>query len=547
MTTRTFTSLHPFLEGGPINGRKQANAGFITALLTLDPFDEYLFFVANPRDLLERSEALGSLPALQRGAVHAQQRTALPAAMAAKQWYICHLSDPITDFVTACALRNRLAPEIFPVTSVNHTISYASFAPAFRAHLWPGCSPRDAIGCNSSAAREALRGWFTHLGAGLSHPAAPSLPYPRLEVIPMGMHPRAPGEDASRRAAMRTSLALHENSVLLLLFGRIAVEDKLDPHPLCMALRRVRESHPELDVRLVISGFTHANDNSPEFLLALAKLLNIPVEVLPNPTPEEKEQLFAAADIFVSPSDNIQETFGLTLVEAAAAGLPVIASDWDGYRDIVVHEETGLLIPTLAPADTPELDLLAQAIFDNQHHFLRGQYTAVDVPALAEGIVRLAKDAPLRQRMGEAARQRATALFTWEAVVRRWLAFWEELRATPLSEGQTQALRAARHELHLPFGQVFAPFATATPTASMLLHCTSAGQQLRENRLPWAAVGKAPSGITPELIHRILVLARRPVTLAHMQERTGLPAESLHCALLWALKHDLLECPSRER
>ena len=37
----------------------------------------------------------------------------------------------------------------------------------------------------------------------------------------------------------------------------------------------------------------------------------------------------------MSLADNIQETFGLTPVEAMAAGLPCVMSDWDGYRDTV--------------------------------------------------------------------------------------------------------------------------------------------------------------------------------------------------------------------
>ena len=41
----------------------------------------------------------------------------------------------------------------------------------------------------------------------------------------------------------------------------------------------------------------------------------------------------AIPDIFVSLSDNIQETFGLTPLEGMASGLPVVATDWNGYRD----------------------------------------------------------------------------------------------------------------------------------------------------------------------------------------------------------------------
>ena len=53
-----------------------------------------------------------------------------------------------------------------------------------------------------------------------------------------------------------------------------------------------------------------------------------------------------AADVFLSLPDNIQETFGLVVVEAMASGLPVVGSDWDGYRDLVVDGETGFLVPT---------------------------------------------------------------------------------------------------------------------------------------------------------------------------------------------------------
>jgi glycogen synthase len=48
-------------------------------------------------------------------------------------------------------------------------------------------------------------------------------------------------------------------------------------------------------------------------------------------------------------SDNIQETFGLTPLEAMAAGLPVIVGDWDGYKDTVRDGVDGFRIPSLMP------------------------------------------------------------------------------------------------------------------------------------------------------------------------------------------------------
>ena len=549
---RFFLSTHPFFEAGAINGRKQANAGFMRALFTLDPFDEYHFFVAHPGQLESQWAAHYQLPALRRGAARAFPRTDLAAALRGTPYHVCHLSDPITDFVQLAAARNRWAQNIFPLTATNHTLSYTSYAAVFQAHLWPGCSPRDAIGCNSLASREVLRRCFAHLAAaseaGASTPAVQALPIvaPQLEVIPMGAVPRSAQQDQEGRVAMRARLHLDEDSVLLLLFGRIALDDKMDPQPLLMALHRLQAgaeaTRSTKDVHLVISGFAQTDDNAPAFLESVARMLHIKVRVLPNPSPVEKEQLFAAADIFLSPSENMQETFGLTLVEAAMAGLPVIASDWDGYRDIVVPGETGLLVPTLAPAHTPELDTEAQLLFDNQHHFLRSQRTVVHVPALAEAIQHLAEDAPLRRRMGEAARDRALSLFTWETVAHRWLAFWEELRAVPLSPERETQLRAARHPLHLPFGQIYAPFATAALGPHDLLHCTDMGLRLREGRLPLEALGKLPPGITAETLRPLLVLARKPMPLEQLADRSALPPEVLQTLVYWALKHDVLEC-----
>ncbi|CAO0821436.1 hypothetical protein DFAR_2330023 [Desulfarculales bacterium] len=75
--------------------------------------------------------------------------------------------------------------------------------------------------------------------------------------------------------------------------------------------------------------------------------------------------LLTAVDIFVSPSDNLQETFGLAIIEAMAAGLPVVASDFSGYRDLVAEGRTGFLIPSLGSADYGPLDPLWPLLADH--------------------------------------------------------------------------------------------------------------------------------------------------------------------------------------
>ena len=96
-----------------------------------------------------------------------------------------------------------------------------------------------------------------------------------------------------------------------------------------------------------------------------------------------RRSVWRAADVFVSPSDSVQETFGLSVVEAMASGLPVVASDWNGYRDSVEDGRTGFLVPTTTVSGATAIAtarLLAGEL--NYDHFLAecSQATAVDIP-----------------------------------------------------------------------------------------------------------------------------------------------------------------------
>ena len=102
---------------------------------------------------------------------------------------------------------------------------------------------------------------------------------------------------------------------------------------------------------------------------------------------EEVPSYLAACEVFVSPAVG-QESFGIALVEAMAVGLPVVATDIPGYREVVSDGIEGLLVP---PRD-PE--------------------------ALAVGLVRVLTEPGLAARLGEAGRERART-FDWPIVVDR--------------------------------------------------------------------------------------------------------------------------------
>ncbi len=107
------------------------------------------------------------------------------------------------------------------------------------------------------------------------------------------------------------------------------------------------------------------------------------------------EQYMAAADVFVLPS--YREGFGSVILEAAAAAVPAIGTRIYGITDAIVEGKTGFLVPVR------------------------------DAAALAARMRQLAGDAPLREEMGRAARERVLRDFRPEDLTRAMLAYYDAL------------------------------------------------------------------------------------------------------------------------
>jgi glycosyltransferase involved in cell wall biosynthesis len=528
-------TLDPFFEGG-VMGRTMANGSFLDALLRRDDFAEYHFFLPDRskcRALAQSIEERG----LGRGNVRLFLRRELPAALARENYHCFHLSDCLNSPAQLARLRNLCSPRVFPITSTTHSLSYHEYPARFLLHAWPGSTGRDCVVATSSAGRQVVERLYSlaaqHCG-GSARPVVREIP---LGVDLVSCRPPT-GE---QKAQARAELSIVPGETVLLAFGRISPHSKMDLLPLLRAVQRARRGGPD-KVRLVISGWTDSGDDLPGTLAEVARNIGVPLTVSLRPDERLKQALFRASDIFLSPADNPQETFGLTLLEAGAFGLPAIASDYDGYRDLIEDGRTGFLVPTIGPSETELVDALAPLCGDGHSHLLLGQRTVVCVPEMAERIARLAGDPGLRMAMGDAARQRVEASYSWESVIERHLALWDELWRVPVPQG----LAAVPHPLGFPYAGVFSHYPTELLEPGLVLRWTAAGRALhrgREHPLLYSGVEEVVSADT---LRVILFLFRLPRSVGQVMgllsgECPDQSEEDLQATILWALKHDLLE------
>ena len=186
---------------------------------------------------------------------------------------------------------------------------------------------------------------------------------------------------AERRVAAVSS------AFAILFVGRL-VERKGIPH-LIDALRRLPK-----DVTVTLTVVGDGPERPRLEALAAAAGLTDRVRFAGRVSDAELSAAYAAANAVVLPAiadaRSDTEGLGVVLLEAMTYGVPVIGSAIGGIPDIIIDGETGVLVP------------------------------AGDTDALAHAIMRLARDAGLASRLGEAGRRHVAARFSWKAVLAAW-------------------------------------------------------------------------------------------------------------------------------
>jgi phosphatidylinositol alpha-mannosyltransferase len=264
---------------------------------------------------------------------------------------VLHFHEPFVPFLSLFLLRES--------TSVN----IATF------HAYAGFSPSYEFGSR------ALRGYAARLHGRIAVSAAARHFIDRFfpgdyKVIPNGV-------DVARFASAVPIARWQDGIPNVLFVGRH--EPRKGLLDLLKAHRILRKTGSQSRLLIVGSG---PQEREARRYVATRGLQE--VEFLGRVTDAEKAQLFRTADVYASPATG-GESFGIVLLEAMAAGTPIVASDIHGYKGVVRRGREGLLVPPREPRE------------------------------LAIAIDRLLREPALREQMGAAGQARAEE-FSWPRV-----------------------------------------------------------------------------------------------------------------------------------
>ena len=281
----------------------------------------------------------------------------------AHRFDLLHFHEPFVPF---------LSPTILDQSD---TVNVATF------HAFGGFSPSYWVGSKVTRHLAAkLHGRIAVSGAAM-HFSNRYFPG-EYRIIPNGV-------DLDRYTEAQPFDELRDGTLNILFVGRL--EDRKGLSHLLKAYHRLRKRH--VDARLIVVGGGRKLREYTRFV-GLRGIRD--VEFVGRVSDEDKVRYFASADIFCAPNTG-QESFGIVLLEAMAAGVPIVASDIHGFKRVVERNVQGLLVEPKNPR------------------------------ALAAALYRLANNPDLRHEMGEAGRAKAPE-YSWERVTDQIVEFYYETR-----------------------------------------------------------------------------------------------------------------------
>ncbi|TRD14402.1 glycosyltransferase family 4 protein [Palleronia caenipelagi] len=441
----------------------------------------------------------------------------------------------------------------FSICGITHTTSTAAVLQQFFDLRMAPVEPWDAIICTSRAVQASVNWQIDQIDAyierrfGYSPP-----PRPQLPIIPLGLNQSQITAPESAGVKLRKMLGIAPETRVAMTMSRLSVAEKFDPLPIYRALH-LAQSEFDGDIALILCGYFSSETDEDIFRKGAARYMpDVALHVVDGKDDALKRAAFSASDLFLFGIDNIQETFGLAPIEAMAAGLPQIVSDWDGLKDTVTPD-VGFRIPTILAEglDRGRTDMrrYIQGI-DGYHNYLSktAARTVIDVRAFADRILLLAQDRDLARKMGRAAKDRVRRHFDWSVIIPQYQSLWETLSqmrrrapaavgdrynglVSPIAPPAVDVFHSYPSQIGLPLStRVSASHCDAETTSQAIAELAS----LRNAPINGRAI-QATQGIW-----RSCHDAGKPISIYDIGAQCGIRPAASEQLIAWLLKYDFL-------
>jgi glycosyltransferase involved in cell wall biosynthesis len=435
--------LHPngYDTSGPeLLGRISAGESFLRGYLRHADVERYYFWNVAGRPEKELHDLLARVQA------PAKPITWIPQTNRAALGAVGVLNMPAPGLTLESWLRRPFGPRAYAVCGITHTTATDRVMQAVAEMLITPTEDYDALICTSNAVRHSVDTQIAAMRDYLLAEFGPrKRPEPMRVTIPLGVNTEDFSTSPEQRKAWRERLDIPEDAVVALFMGRFNVRGKMNPALMALSLERAARNTGK-PIYWVNAGWSLSAKAEEAYHAETRELCpSIHYRSVDGRPPDVRFSIWSVADFFISFSDNIQETFGLTPIEAMAAGLPCVVTDWDGYKDTVRHGIDGFRIPTIAPPPGEGGDLAFW--FNNQwlnydnYVGATGQFTAIDYAEAVAAISTLVLHPDVRRRMGESAKARAREVFDWAAIIPQYQALWAEQNARRLAAPPEAASR----------------------------------------------------------------------------------------------------------
>ncbi len=417
------------ISGDRIMGRQAAGHQYLQAVVNSD-IQNVAFYVRNKEQFNFAKNKVESL--LPNG--KSLKLTAIPFDQPDKTEPYGGIFLPGPNLSHYSMHRSYFGDNKYSLVGITHTTASHTVMSSISNLIQYPVMPWDALICTSEVVADTInRITEQSFLEAKKFLGAKSYQLPMLPVIPLGVHNDEFDFDDIAKAKARKDLGIDKDDIVVVYVGRLSFHAKAHPVPMYLALEScAKEFKGKKKIHLIQTGW-FANDFIEKSFKDEAKQLcpNIECHFLDGKIQDLKRTTLAAGDIFMSLSDNQQETFGLTPLEGMASGMPVIVSDWNGYKSTVRDKIDGFRVRTIslgkgAGRDMAYKHMVGSINYDAYIGFT-SQRVAVDIAECINKLKLLINDREKRLELGNNAKQRAKESFAWSYIIDQYKALAIEL------------------------------------------------------------------------------------------------------------------------